>query len=207
MAAEIIEIHPKNPENRKIVDIVKQLKKGAVIIYPTDTVYAIGCDLYHPKAVERVCKLKSAKPEKMNLTFICHDMSDISKYVLNLETPIFKTMKSLLPGPYAFILKATGEVPRILGVKKKTVGIRIPNHPVPQQIVAELGNPLVTTSIKSDDLILEYTTDPNEIFEDYKNLVDIIIDSGTGGNVPSTVLNASEGGIELVRQGLGKWDD
>lgn len=205
MAADIITVHPQNPEPRKIAEIVKRLKKGEVIIYPTDTVYAIGCDLQNAKAVERVCKLKISKPEKMNLTFICHDMSDISKYVLNLETPIFKVMKSLLPGPFAFILKATSEVPRILGVRKKTVGIRIPNHPIPRLIVELLGNPLVTTSIKSDDLILEYTTDPEQIYEDYKHLVDIVIDGGIGGNIPSTVLDATESEILLIRKGLGEW--
>ncbi len=207
MPADLIQLHPINPEKRKIEDIVKRLKNGQIIIYPTDTVYAIGCDLYHAKAVERICKLKSAKPEKMNLTFICHDMSDISKYVLQLDTPTFKLMKSLLPGPYAFILKATSEVPRILGVRKKTVGIRIPNHAIPRQIVEMLGNPLVTTSIKSDDLILEYTTDPAQIWEDYKHQVDLILDGGFGGNIPSTVLDASENPIKLIRKGLGEWSD
>lgn len=207
MAAEIIQLHPQNPEVRKIQDIVKRLKNGQIIIYPTDTVYAIGCDLNHAKAVERVCKLKSTKPEKMNLTFICHDMADISKYVLQLDTPTFKLMKSLLPGPYAFILKATSEVPRILGVRKKNVGIRIPNHEIPRQIVAMLGNPLVTTSIKSDDLIQEYTTEPEQMWQDYKYLVDVIIDGGIGGNVPSTVLDATESDIKLIRKGLGEWVD
>lgn len=205
MAAELIQIHPKNPELRKISEVIACLNKGGVIIYPTDTVYAIGCALNQPKAIERICKLKNLKPEKLNLAFICNDMSHISTYVHNLPTYIFKEMKSLLPGPYAFILKATGEVPKILGVKKKTIGIRIPDHPIPRTLVAELGVPLVTTSIKSDNELQSYTTDPEEIFEDYKNLVDLVIDGGIGGNIPSTVLDCSNNEIIVLRHGLGKY--
>jgi len=205
LAAIYLEIHPKNPEERKITEVVQCLKAGGIIIYPTDTVYAIGCDLLNKRAVEKVGKLKSAKPEKLNLSFICNDLSHISEYVRNLPTPTFKLMKSLLPGPYAFILEANGNVPKLLDTKKKTVGIRIPNHAIPRNIVNLLGNPLVTTSIKNDDEIIEYTTDPDEIYEDYKNLVDMIINGGNGGNVPSTILDCTGNEPKLVRSGLGEW--
>lgn len=205
MAATYIHIHPKNPEERKIAEVVQCLKSGGIIIYPTDTVYAIGCDLLNKKAVEKVGKLKSTKPEKLNLSFICNDLSHISEYVRNLPTPTFKLMKSLLPGPYAFILEANSNVPKLLDTKKKTVGIRIPNHPIPRNIVQMLGNPLVTTSIKNDDEIIEYTTDPDEIFEDYKNLVDMVINGGNGGNIPSTILDCTAMNPILVRSGLGEW--
>ncbi|MDX2190013.1 MAG: L-threonylcarbamoyladenylate synthase [Bacteroidota bacterium] len=205
MPAEFINIHPINPETRKIDEVVQCLKKGGVIIYPTDTVYAIGCDLFNNKAVQKVCKLKEMKPEKMNLAFICNDMSQISHYVKNLSTPNFKLMKSLLPGPYAFILEASSEVPKILDVKKKQVAIRIPNHNIPRAIVRELGNPLVTTSIKNDDAIKEYTTDPEEIFAEYKHLVDYIIDGGVGNNIPSTIIDCIDDSPRVIRRGLGDW--
>jgi tRNA threonylcarbamoyl adenosine modification protein (Sua5/YciO/YrdC/YwlC family) len=206
VAAIYIDIHPDNPEERKIKEVVECLRRGGVIIYPTDTVYAIGCDLLNKKAVERVGKLKSIKPEKLNLSFICNDLSHISEYVKNLPTSTFKIMKKLLPGPYAFILEANNNVPRLLDNKKKTVGIRIPNHAIPRTIVRVLGNPLVTTSIKNDDEIIEYTTDPEEIYKDYKHLVDLIINGGMGGNVPSTILDCTNTEPVLVREGLGKWE-
>jgi tRNA threonylcarbamoyl adenosine modification protein (Sua5/YciO/YrdC/YwlC family) len=205
LSAIYLEIHPNNPEPRKIQQVVECLTSGGVIIYPTDTVYAIGCDLFQKKAIEKVGKLKSNKPEKLNLSFICNDLSHISQYVKNLSNTNFKLMKSLLPGPYAFILEANSNVPKLLDTKKKTVGIRIPNHPIPQEIVKILGNPLVTTSIKSDDLILEYTTYPEQIHEDYKNQVDMVIAGGIGGNIPSTVLDCTGTEPVLIRQGLGEW--
>lgn len=206
MSAEFISIHPKNPEERKIREVVDCLRNGGVIIYPTDTIYGLGCDLFNAKAVQRLCRLKNIKPEKINLSFICNDLSHISEYTRNLPTPVFKLMKNLLPGPYTIILEANHNVPKILDARKKTVGIRIPDHNIPRTLVKELGEPLVTTSIKAEDQILEYTTDPEEIYEEYKNLVDIVIDGGYGGNVPSTILDCTGGEPVLVRQGLGKWE-
>lgn len=200
-----MEIHPLNPEPRKIAEVVEILKGGGVIIYPTDTIYGLGCDLMNSKAVQKVCAIKNIKPEKIHLSFICADLSHIAQYTKHLQTSTFKLMKSHLPGPYTFILEANNQVPKILDTRKKTVGIRIPNHKVPLEIVKELGNPLVTTSIKSDDEILEYTTDPEEIYDEYKHKVDAVINSGYGGNIPSTILDCTYGEPTLIRQGLGEW--
>ncbi len=203
MAAELVRIHPVNPEARKIRSVVEALRKGAVIIYPTDTIYGIGCDLMNRKAVERVCDVMNIKPNKLDLSFICHDLSHISEYVKRLDTPIFKLLKKALPGPYTFILESSSRVPKILDVNKKTVGIRIPDHNIPREIVRELGNPLITSSIKDDDKIKAYTTDPEEIFDDFKNLVDIVIDGGPGNNVPSTVVDCTGPELVVIRHAAG----
>ncbi|MBL7842861.1 MAG: threonylcarbamoyl-AMP synthase [Cyclobacteriaceae bacterium] len=204
MVAELVKIHPQNPEMRKISRVVEVLKNGGVIIYPTDTIYGIGCDLMNRKAVERVCKIMDIKPHKLDLSFICHDLSHISIYVKRIDTPVFKVLKKSLPGPYTFIFESSSKVPKILDVNKKTVGIRIPDHNIPRMIVSELGNPLITSSIKDDDHIKEYTTDPEEIYEDFKNLVDIVIDGGAGGNIPSTVVDCTSNDFVILRQGLGE---
>jgi tRNA threonylcarbamoyl adenosine modification protein (Sua5/YciO/YrdC/YwlC family) len=206
MSAEYLQIHPKNPEESKILKVVRCLQDGGVVIYPTDTIYGLGCDLFNTKAVQRVSKLKGIKPEKMNLSLICYDLSHIAEYTKNLPTTTFKTMKSLLPGAYTFILEANHKVPKILDAKKKTVGIRIPNHPIPRMIVKELGNPLVTTSIKNEDEILTYATDPEEIYEEYKHKVDMVIDGGFGGNIPSTIIDYTDNEPVLIRKGLGEWN-
>ena len=206
MPAEFLKIHPQNPEMRKINRVVDELRNGGIIIYPTDTVYGIGCDLMNRKAVERLCKILDIKPNKLDLSFICNDLSHIAEFVKRIDTPVFKVLKRLLPGPYTFILESSSRVPKILDVNKKTVGIRIPDHNIPRTIVAELGNPLITSSIKDDDLIKEYTTDPEEIFEDFKNLVDVVIDGGNGGNIPSTVVDCTGDELVVVRQGLGITD-
>lgn len=203
MPAEFLKIHPQNPEMRKINRVVDVLRDGGIIVYPTDTIYGIGCDLMNRKAVERLCKILDIKPNKLDLSFICNDLSHIAEFVKRIDTPVFKVLKRLLPGPYTFILESSSRVPKILDVNKKTVGIRIPDHNIPRTIVAELGNPLITSSIKDDDLIKEYTTDPEEIFEDFKNLVDVVIDGGSGGNVPSTVVDCTGDKLVMVRQGLG----
>lgn len=205
MATELLSIHPLNPEPRKINRVVDILQNGGVIIYPTDTIYGIGCDLMNKRAVERLCQIENIKPQKMNLSFICNDLSHISEYVKRIDTPAFKILKKLLPGPFTFIFESNSNVPKILGVNKKTVGIRIPCHAIPVEIVRLLGNPLITSSIKDDDLIKEYTTDPNEIYEDFKNKVDLVISGGQGGNVPSTIVDFSSGEPALVRQGLGNF--
>jgi len=204
MAAELIQIHPQNPEIRKIARVVEVLRKGGVIVYPTDTIYGIGCDLMNRKAVERLCKIMNIKPQKLDLSFICNDLSHISEYVKRIDTPVFKVLKKSLPGPYTFIFESSSKVPRILDINKKTVGIRIPDHNIPRMIVAELGNPLITTSIKDDDHIKEYTTDPEEIYEDFKNQVDMVIDGGVGGNIPSSVVDCTGEELVVIRQGLGE---
>lgn len=203
MAAELVRVHPLNPEGRKIQHAVDILRRGGIIIYPTDTIYGIGCDLMNRKAIERLCKVMNIKPHKLDLSFICNDLSHISEYVKRLDTPVFKILKKALPGPYTFILESSSKVPRILNVNKKTVGIRIPDHAIPRAIVAQLGNPLITTSIKDDDVIKAYTTDPEEIYEDFKHSVDLVIDGGPGQNIPSTIVDCTGEGIVILRQGLG----
>ncbi len=205
MTAELLAIHPVNPEPRKISRVVEVLRKGGVIVYPTDTIYGIGCDLLNRRAVERLCQITGVKPQKLNLSFICNDLSHISHYVKRLDTPEFKILKKLLPGPFTFIFESSNNVPKILDVNKKTVGIRIPDHAIPLALVQQLNNPLITSSIKDDDIIKEYTTDPEEIFEDFKNHVDLVIDGGAGGNVPSTVVDFTSGEPEVTRQGLGEF--
>ncbi len=206
MPAELVKIHAQNPEGRKINHVVDTLKRGGIIIYPTDTIYGIGCDLMNRKSIERLCQIMNIKPQKLDLSFICNDLSHISEYVRKIDTPVFKILKKALPGPYTFILESSSKVPRILDVNKKTVGIRIPSHNIPLAIVSLLGNPLITSSIKDDDVIKEYTTDPEEIYEDFKHKVDIVIDGGPGGNVPSTVVDCTGDEIVLIRQGLGEVD-
>lgn len=203
MPAEFISIHPINPEPRKINKVVDVLRQGGIIVYPTDTIYGIGCDLMNRRSVERLCQILDIKPQKLNLSFICNSVSHVTEYVKRLETSEFKVLKKFLPGPFTFLFESSSRVPKILGVNKKTVGIRIPDHKIPLEIVALLGNPLITSSIKDDDQIKEYTTDPEEIFEDFKHKVDLVIDGGTGGNVPSTIVDFTEGAPKITRQGLG----
>jgi tRNA threonylcarbamoyl adenosine modification protein (Sua5/YciO/YrdC/YwlC family) len=204
MKAKLIKIHPDNPQGNKISEVVEVLRKGGIIIYPTDTVYAMGCDIHNHKAVERLCKMKNLNPAKANLSFICYDLSHISEYTKNLPNNIFKVMKKVLPGPFTFILNAGNKLPKILDTKKNTVGIRIPDHNIPRLLVKELGNPIVTTSIKdNNDDILEYPTDPEEIYQIYENLVEIVIDGGFGNITPSTMVDCTSGELKIVREGLG----
>jgi tRNA threonylcarbamoyl adenosine modification protein (Sua5/YciO/YrdC/YwlC family) len=207
MAAELIKLYPENPEIKKIEHIVDVLKNGGIIIYPTDTVYGMGCDIHNLRAVERICQIKGIKPKKHNFSFICYDLSNISEYTRALNTPVFKMMKKALPGPYTFILEANNSVPKILNSNKKTVGIRVPDHPIPRLLVKELGQPILTTSIRDEDDVIEYSTDPELIFEKYQNLVDIVIDGGYGNNVGSTVIDCSGDEIEIIREGLGSIED
>ncbi|MEM6299507.1 MAG: L-threonylcarbamoyladenylate synthase, partial [Bacteroidota bacterium] len=198
---------PETPQLRKIEEVTECLKNGGIIAYPTDTVYGFGCDLYNPKAIERIYKLKGTNARKFHLSFICYDLSDLSNYA-RVSTPIFKIMKRLLPGPYTFILESSSRVPKIFNNKKKQVGIRVPNHNIPRELVLELGNPILTTSIKrpDEDDVLEYFTEAYEVEEAYGDVVDIIIDGGTCGVEPSTVLKAEGDMVEVVREGLGKID-
>ena len=202
MTAEFIRLYPENPERRKIEEIVKTLKQGGVIIYPTDTVYGLGCDIFNQKAIERIRLIKGIKEKHLNLSFICYDLSHISEYTRHLDTPTFKMMKKALPGPYTFILESSSKVPKILNVKKKTVGIRIPDNNIPRDIVNELGNPIITTSIH-DDEIHDHATDPELIYDDFKNLVDIVIDGGFGQVHPSTVIDCTGDSPVVVRAGMG----
>jgi tRNA threonylcarbamoyl adenosine modification protein (Sua5/YciO/YrdC/YwlC family) len=206
MAATLLKIHPITPEARKIEKVVAVLKEGGIVIYPTDTIYGIGCDLMNRKAIERLCQILGIKPHKLNLSFICSDISQISEYVKRMDTPIFKLLKKSLPGPFTFIFESSSKVPKVLDANKKTVGVRIPDHAIPRLLVEHLGNPFITASIKDDDSIKEYTTDPEEIYEDFKQLVDIVIDGGAGGNIPSTVVDCTENDIQITRAGLGDID-
>lgn len=205
MPAEYIHIHPKTPEPRKIAHVVAALRNGAVIIYPTDTIYGMGCDIHNARAVERVARIKGIKPQKNEFSFICYDLSHIADYA-KVDNQAFKIMKRLLPGPYTFILRASNRVPTLLNTNKKTVGIRVPDHEIPRQIVHQLGNPIITTTIKDEDEIIEYPTDPELIFERFQHQVDIVIDGGYGGNIPSTIINAVDDDFEVIRQGLGVID-
>ena len=203
----LLRIHPDNPNKRQVDIVIESLKQGAVIIYPTDTVYGLGCDIYNSKAVDRVARIKGIKKEKANFSFICHDLSHLSDFTRPIHNSIFKLMKSHLPGPYTFILNANNNVPKIFQSKKKTVGIRVPENNIILEIVRELGNPVMTTSIHDEDELLEYTTDPELIYEKYENLVDIVIDGGYGGFVPSTILDCTSDEPELVRRGKGVWEE
>lgn len=179
------------------------LNDGGIVIYPTDTIYGIGCDIFKPKSIERILSIVGKKDKKNALTFICHDLSNLSDYTKPIDNSLFKVMKRVLPGPYTFILEANNSVPKLLQSNKRTVGIRIPDNPIVQEIVKVLGHPILSTSMKDDDEIIEYTTDPELIYERYGDLVDIVIDGGYGDNVPSTVLDCTGGEIEVVREGKG----
>ena len=202
MAAEFLRIYPENPERSKIEKAVEILRKDGLIIYPTDTVYGLGCDIFNQRALEKLKLLKGIKGKSLNLSFICYDLSHISEYTKNLETPIFKLMKKALPGPYTFILNSSSRVPKILNAKKKTVGIRVPDNNIPREIVKELANPIITTSLH-DDEIHDYATDPEIIFDDFKNRVDLVIHGGYGLVEPSTIVDCTSDFPEVIREGLG----
>lgn len=197
-----IKLFEDNPNGRDILKITEVLKEGGVIIYPTDTIYAIGCDIYNTKAVQRVCHLKGIKPEKANFSMICRDLSNIAAYA-KVNNEVFKVMKRSLPGPFTFVLPATGKLPNVLMNRRKTIGIRVPANDIVRSIVEALGNPLLTTSVKAEDDIVEYMTDPELINERYGRLVDLVIDGGYGQNVASTVVDCSGEEIEIIRQGIG----
>lgn len=205
----LLEIHPKNPETRKISQVVEMLKQGGVVIYPTDTVYAIGCDITSAKAIERICRIRGIKPEKNTFSFICNDLSHISEYTKPFSNEIFKLMKRSLPGPFTFILNASNNVPKLLGMNKKTVGIRVPEVTIARDIIKELGNPIVSASLKlieEEGSFMEYPTDAYEIHELYGNLVDIVIDGGNCGFTPSTIIDCTDNNPVITRQGLGVVD-
>ena len=200
--AQFIKIYEENPNPKEIRKVVDVLKKGGLIIYPTDTVYGLGCDITNSRALERIAQIKGVKLEKANFSFICHDLSNLSDYVKQIDTTTFKILKRALPGPYTFILPGAKTLP-VAFKKKKTVGIRVPNNNIALEIVRTLGNPIVSTSIRDDDEILAYTTDPELILEKWGKLVDLVIDGGYGDNEASTVIGFSEGEPLIVREGKG----
>jgi tRNA threonylcarbamoyl adenosine modification protein (Sua5/YciO/YrdC/YwlC family) len=199
----LVEIHPDRVDSRKIAQVVQVLKEGGLVIYPTDTVYAVGCDLLNSKAIDKVCRFKKVKAQKFNLSFICSDFAQISFYTKNINSTVFREMKRLLPGPYTFILESNSNVPKIFDFKKREVGVRIPDNAISLEIVRQLGNPLVSVSLSNEDDLTEYYTKPIEIQEVFGKQVDLIVDGGEGGIEPSTVLDGSKGGLELIRQGKG----
>ena len=203
--AELLKIFPENPNQKALKKVIEVLKKGGLIIYPTDTVYGLGCDITNVKALERIAKIKGIKLERSNFSFICHDLSNLSDYVTQIDTSTFKLLKRTLPGPYTFILPGASTLPHPFK-KKKTVGIRIPDNTIALEIVKSLGNPIVSTSIHDEDELLEYTTDPELVFEKWSSKVDLVIDGGYGDNTPSTVVEVKDSEITILREGKGTID-
>jgi tRNA threonylcarbamoyl adenosine modification protein (Sua5/YciO/YrdC/YwlC family) len=198
----LIHVHPDNPQDRLIKQVTDVLRNGGVIIYPTDTIYGLGCDITQQKAVERICRIKGVDPQKANLSFVCYDLSDLSHYAKQLETSVYRTLKQYLPGPYTFILEASRQVPKILKTKRDTVGIRVPDNNIARGIVKSLGNPILSASLPGE--YVEEYTDPELIHDKFEKQVDIVIDGGIGGMVPSTIISFVTGEAEVVREGAGE---
>ncbi|MDO6674564.1 threonylcarbamoyl-AMP synthase [Tenacibaculum sp. 1B UA] len=203
--AQFIKLYNDNPNPKEIEKIVKVLQNGGLIIYPTDTVYGLGCDITNTKALEKVARIKKVKPEKANFSFVCNDLSHLSDYVKQIDTATYKILKRALPGPYTFVLPGSNSLPKAYK-KRKTVGIRVPDNNIARAIVAALGNPIVSTSIHDEDEVLEYTTDPELIFEKWQNIVDVVIDGGYGDNHASTVIDLTTDEPEVLREGKGNLD-
>lgn len=203
----IIKIYAENPDPRQVRKVVDILRDGGIIIYPTDTVYGLGCDITNGKAVEKVARLKGINVEKSNFSFICSDLSHLSDFTRPIPNPVFKLIKRYLPGPYTFILNANNNVPKYFKGKKKTVGIRVPDNAIIREIVKELGNPIFSTSVRDEDEIIEYTTDPELIHEKFALVVDLVVDGGYGGNIPSTIIDCTEDYPVVIRQGKGEFED
>ncbi|MCK5278783.1 MAG: threonylcarbamoyl-AMP synthase [Cyclobacteriaceae bacterium] len=201
--AIFLKLYKENPEQKKIDKIIDILQNDGVIIYATDTVYAFGCSIMSRIGIERLAKLKGMKPGKQRFSLIFDSLSQISEYAKNIHTPVFKVMKKALPGPYTFILHSSNKLPKLLNSAKKTVGVRVPNHNIPRTIVQQLGFPIITTSIRDEDEIIEYSTDPELIYEKFGNVVNAIIDGGYGNNIPSTVIDCTGDEFEILREGLG----
>lgn len=199
----LLEVHPLNPNPRHIRMITECLMDGGLIIYPTDTIYGLGCDIFQHKAIEKVCRIKEVDPHKAQLSFICHDLSDLSQYTKGISTPLYRILKSYLPGPFTFILPASKEVPKILQSKKNTIGLRIPDNNIALTIVEQLGHPILSASLPGD-MVEEYT-DPATMYEKFGNQVDIVIDGGAGGMTPSTIIDCTKDSYEVIREGAGEW--
>ena len=201
----LLHIHPDNPQPRTINMVVDCLKKGGVIIYPTDTIYGLGCDIMNPEAIIRICRIKNIDPKKAQFSFICPNLSSLSDYTKSVDTPIFRLLKRALPGPYTFILDASKAVPKLLKSKKDTVGIRVPDNKICCDIITALGHPIMSASLPMDADV-EYYTDPEMMHQQFENLVDMVIDGGIGGIVPSTVIDCTTGQPQLMREGAGDWE-
>jgi tRNA threonylcarbamoyl adenosine modification protein (Sua5/YciO/YrdC/YwlC family) len=201
----LLHIHPDNPQPRQIKTVIECLQDGGTIIYPTDTIYGLGCNIYNHKAIEKICSIKGIKPEKAQLSFVCSDLSHLSDFTKSISTPIYRLLKEHLPGAYTFILPASKLVPKILQSKKNTIGLRIPNNVIALEIVKELGHPILSASLPGNEV--EEYTDPEVMYDNFGKLVDIIIDGGNGGIKPSTIIDLTDENPVLVRQGLGEWED
>jgi tRNA threonylcarbamoyl adenosine modification protein (Sua5/YciO/YrdC/YwlC family) len=201
----LLHLHPINPQPRNIRMIVECLLDGGVIVYPTDTIYGLGCDIFQGKGIERICRIKGVDPAKAQLSFICHDLSDLSNYAKSISTPLYRLLKTHLPGPYTFILPASKQVPKILKSRKHTVGLRIPDNVIARSLVRELGHPILSSSLPGE-MVEEYT-DPEMIEDKFSNLVDIVVDGGIGGILPSTVVDCTGQEPVLIRKGLGPWEE
>ncbi len=199
----LLQIHPVNPQPRLIKQVAECLQDGGIIIYPTDTIYGLGCDIRQQKAIERICRIKNIDPQKAQLSFICRDLSNLSDYTKSIDTPLYRMLKNYLPGPYTFILPASKLVPKILQSKKSTIGLRVPDNVICQHILEQLVNPILSTSLPGD--MVEDYTDPEIINEKFENQVDLVIDGGIGGMVPSTIIDCTTDEWNITRQGLGEW--
>jgi tRNA threonylcarbamoyl adenosine modification protein (Sua5/YciO/YrdC/YwlC family) len=199
----LLSIHPENPQQRLINQVVACLKSGGIIIYPTDTIYGLGCDIHHPKAVERICRIKNVDPKKAQLSFICRDLSHLSDYTKSIDTPLYRILKNNLPGPFTFILPASKQVPKILKSKKETIGLRVPANVICMSILETMGNPILSASLPG--AMVEEYTDPEIIYETFQNQVDLVIDGGPGGIIPSTVVDCTTDEWTVIREGLGEW--
>lgn len=199
----LVSLHPENPQPRALKTITETLLNGGVIIYPTDTVYGLGCDIFQPKAIEKICRIKQVDPQKVQLSFICNDLSDLSKYTKSISTPLYRLLKHCLPGPYTFILPASKEVPKLLKTRRDTIGLRVPDNIIARTMIETLGHPILSASIPGD--WGDELGDPEIIHEKFEKLVDLVVDGGPGGLVPSTILDCTSGEPTLTRQGLGEW--
>lgn len=204
--AKYIRLNPDSPDSKTVSEIAQALRNGAVIIYPTDTVYGVGCDINQPKAIERVAQIKGTQAKKANLSIVCHNLSHLALFVKPIPNSVFRVLKKYLPGAYTFILPANNNVPKVFNTKKKEVGIRVPDNNIPRAIVEELGNPIVTTSVIDLDELVEYTMDPDMIYERFKDKVDMVIDGGYGNNIASTVVIVNNESFEVIREGLGEFE-
>jgi len=200
-----LKVHPENPQERNIQTVTECLLAGGIIIYPTDTIYGLGCDIFQHKAIERICRIKQIDPSKAQLSFVCYDLSDLSFYTKSISTPLYRSLKNHLPGPYTFILPASKEVPKILKSRKNSIGLRVPDNLIARTIVKQLGHPVLSTSLPGE--IVEEYTDPEIIYEQFKNLVDIVIDGGPGNMIPSTIIDYTSGEPVMIRKGAGVWEE
>lgn len=201
----LLHIHPDNPNARHIKTVAECLLDGGIIIYPTDTIYGLGCDIFQHKAIERICRIKNVDPAKAQLSFVCYDLSDLSKYTKSISTPLYRLLKSYLPGPYTFILPASKEVPKILQSRKSTIGLRVPDNNIARAIVQAINHPILSASLPGE-MVEEYT-DPELMYQNFENLVDIVIDGGPGGMIPSTVIDCTKDEYEVIRMGAGAWEE